>query len=93
MSAPVASGRGIPHPAPLARIIGGVEIPTVVEGGLGSARHVTLAMEMGASAVLVNTALVQAREPIVMATAMRHAVTAGRLSYLAGAMPGDEIIR
>lgn len=91
MAAPVASGRGVPDPAPIRRIIDEVGIPVVVEGGLGSARHVTLAMELGAAAVLVNTALVQAKEPLTMAAAMRHAVSAGRLSYLAGAMPGDEI--
>jgi thiazole synthase len=91
MSAPVHSGRGIPDPAALKRVITAVGIPTIVEGGLGSARHVTLAMELGADAVLVNTALVAAREPLVMAAAMRHAVEAGRLSYLAGAMAGDDI--
>ncbi|MDT0531532.1 thiamine biosynthesis protein ThiG [Micromonospora sp. DSM 115977] len=91
MSAPVASGHGIPNPGPIRQIIDTVDIPVVVEGGLGSARHATLAMELGAAAVLVNTALVKAREPMLMAQAMKHAVEAGRLSYLAGAMPGDEI--
>jgi thiazole synthase len=87
----VASGNGIPNPGPIRQIIDTVDIPVVVEGGLGSARHATLAMELGAAAVLVNTALVKAREPMLMAQAMKHAVAAGRLSYLAGAMPGDEI--
>ncbi|WFE20058.1 thiamine biosynthesis protein ThiG [Solwaraspora sp. WMMD937] len=91
MAAPVASGRGIPDPGPIRRIIDGVGIPVVVEGGLGTARHVTLAMEMGASAVLVNTALVEARQPLLMAASMRSAVEAGRLAYLSGGMPGDEI--
>lgn len=91
MAAPVASGAGVPDPAPIHRIINELALPVIVEGGLGSARHVTYAMEMGAAAVLVNTALVQAKEPLLMARAVRHAVEAGRLSYLAGAMPGDEI--
>jgi len=93
MAAPVASGRGIPDPAPIRRIIDGTGIPVVVEGGLGTARHATLAMEMGADAVLVNTALVQARQPLMMAAAMKAAVEAGRLAYRAVSMPGDEIPR
>ncbi|MDI1464093.1 thiamine biosynthesis protein ThiG [Catellatospora sp. KI3] len=90
MAAPVASGRGIPEPRRIREIIDGVDLPVIVEGGLGTARHVTLAMEMGAAGVLVNTALVDAKEPLLMAAAMRAAVEAGRLAHLAVAMPGDE---
>jgi thiazole synthase len=91
MAAPVASGQGVLDPALIRRIIERLSIPVVVEGGLGSARHVTLAMELGASAVLVNTALTVARQPLRMAAAMRLAVHAGRLSYLAGPMAAAEI--
>jgi thiazole synthase len=91
MAAPVASGRGIVDPGPIRAIIEQLDIPVIVEGGLGSAKHVALAMELGAAATLVNTALVQAGDPIKMARAMRHATTAGRLSYESGPMAGDAL--
>lgn len=86
MAAPVASGRGIVDPGPIQEIIEAVRIPVIVEGGLGSAKHVASAMELGAAATLVNTALVRAKEPMRMALAMRHAATAGRLAYESGPM-------
>jgi len=89
MAAPVASGRGVPNPRPIREIIEHSGIPVIVEGGLGSAKHVALAMEMGAAATLVNTALVRAQDPIKMAVAMRHATTAGRLAFESGPMDGD----
>jgi len=89
MAAPVASGRGIVDPAPIRAIIEQCDIPVIVEGGLGSAKHVALAMELGAAATLVNTALVRAGDPLKMATAMRHATEAGRLSYESVPMAGD----
>lgn len=87
MASPVASGRGIVDPGPIQEIIDASNIPVIVEGGLGTAKHVALAMEMGAAATLVNTALVQAKDPMKMALAMRHASTAGRLAYESGPMP------
>lgn len=92
MAAPVASGRGIPDPGPIRTIIEQVGVPVVVEGGLGSAKHVVTAMEMGAAATLINTALVMASDPIKMARAMLHASTAGRLSYESGPMAGDIVL-
>ncbi|MDQ3787561.1 MAG: thiamine biosynthesis protein ThiG [Actinomycetota bacterium] len=89
MAAPVASGRGIVDPRAIRDIIEGVDIPVIVEGGLGSAKHVALAMELGAAATLVNTALVRAGDPTKMARAMRHAATAGRLAYESCPMAGD----
>jgi thiazole synthase len=86
MAAPVASGWGITDPAPLRTIIGQSGIPVVVEGGLATATHASAAMELGASAVLVNTALVRAGNPLRMAEAMKHAINAGRLSYQAQPM-------
>ncbi|MGW5717596.1 hypothetical protein ACWEVP_15640 [Amycolatopsis sp. NPDC003865] len=91
MAAPVASGRGIVDPAPIRAIIEQCDIPVIVEGGLGSAKHVALAMELGAAATLVNTALVQAGDPLKMAAAMRHATAAGRLSYESVPMAGDAL--
>jgi thiazole synthase len=86
MASPVASGKGIVHCEAIQRIIDRSNIPIIVEGGLASAADVALAMELGAEAVLVNIALVKARHPIMMATAIRDAVEAGRLSFLAGRM-------
>jgi thiazole synthase len=86
MASPVGSGCGILDPATMRQTIEEARVPVIVEGGLGSAKHVALAMELGASATLINTALVRAREPIKMAVAMRHAATAGRLSYESGPM-------
>ncbi|WIY02213.1 hypothetical protein QRX60_50950 [Amycolatopsis mongoliensis] len=91
MAAPVASGRGIVDPAPIRAIIEQCDIPVIVEGGLGSAKHVALAMELGAAATLVNTALVRAGNPLKMAKAMRHAATAGRLAYESVPMAGDAV--
>jgi thiazole synthase len=91
MAAPVASGRGIVDPAPIRAIIEQCEIPVIVEGGLGSAKHVALAMELGAAATLVNTALVRAGDPLKMAKAMRHASAAGRLAYESVPMAGDAL--
>ncbi|WP_033325736.1 thiamine biosynthesis protein ThiG [Streptomyces yerevanensis] len=87
MASPVGSGRGIADPGPIQEIIDAASIPVIVEGGLGSAKHVALAMEMGAAATLVNTALVQAKDPMKMALSMRYAATAGRLAYESGPMP------
>lgn len=89
MAAPVASGRGVANPTAIREIIEQSGIPVIVEGGLGSAKHVALAMELGAAATLVNTALIRAQDPIKMAVAMRHATTAGRLAYESGPMDGD----
>ncbi|WP_225414245.1 HisA/HisF-related TIM barrel protein [Stigmatella hybrida] len=79
MAAPVASGRGIVDPKSLQQVIDAVSVPVIIEGGLGSPAQVAQAMEMGADAVLVNTAVAQAPDPVRMAEAMKHAVIAGRL--------------
>ena len=84
MAAPVASGLGIPRPRQLREVIESSGLPVVVEGGLGTAHHVTMAMELGATAVLVNTALVKAARPQLLAASMRHAVQAGLLAYRSG---------
>lgn len=86
MAAPVASGLGIQRPGQLREVIERTKLPVIVEGGLGTAHHVTMAMELGAAAVLVNTALVRASRPTLLAASMRHAVRAGLLAFRAGPM-------
>jgi thiazole synthase len=77
-TSPVASHRGIDDPDAVRAVIEAVDVPVVIEGGLGSPAHVVAAMELGATAVLVNTAVAVAASPERMATAMRHAVLAGQ---------------
>lgn len=86
MAAPVGSGLGIPLPGQVRDIIEHTELPVIVEGGLGTAHHVTLAMELGAAGVLVNTALIRAARPEVLARSMKHAVYAGLLAFESGPM-------
>jgi thiazole synthase len=62
------------------------EVPLIVDAGVGTASDATVAMELGADAVLMNTAIANAQDPILMAQAMKHAVIAGRSAYLAGRM-------
>ena len=62
-------------------------MPVIVDAGIGCASDASIAMELGADGVLTNTAIAQAKDPIMMATAMKHAVMAGRMSYLAGRIP------
>jgi thiazole synthase len=83
LAAPVGSGLGIPRPRELREVIESTELPVIIEGGLGTPRHVMTAMELGAAAVLVNTALARAPRPELLAASMRHAAQAGRLARLA----------
>jgi thiazole synthase len=87
LGAPIGSGRGIQNFLNLGLIIEQSTVPVLVDAGVGTASDASLAMEMGCDAVLMNTAIAEARDPIRMATAMKHAVIAGREAYLAGRMP------
>jgi len=87
LGAPIGSGMGIRNPASLRIILETVEVPVIVDAGVGTASDAAVAMELGATAVLMNTAIAQAKEPVQMARAMRLGVEAGRLAYLAGRMP------
>ncbi len=87
LAAPIGSGLGMCNPYTIQIIREVVSIPVVVDAGVGSAADVAVAMEMGVDAVLLNTAIAGAKDPIRMATAMNHAVIAGRESYLAGRIP------
>lgn len=85
--APIGTGLGILNPYNLSLIIEEAKVPIIVDAGLGSASDVAQAMELGASAVLMNTPVAKARNPVQMATAMKLAIQAGRLAYLAGRIP------
>jgi thiazole synthase len=63
------------------------EVPLIVDAGVGTASDSAIAMELGADAVLMNSGIAHAHDPVMMAEAMKHGVTAGRLAYLAGRMP------
>lgn len=80
MASPVGSYQGIADPSAIRRCIEAVSVPAIVEGGIGSPAHVIQAMELGAAAVLVNTLVARAKDPVSMAAAVRHAVLAGILA-------------
>jgi thiazole synthase len=83
----IGSGMGILNPWNLKLIIEAAKVPVLVDAGVGTASDAAIAMELGCSGVLMNTALAAAREPIRMAHAMKLAVEAGREAFLAGRMP------
>jgi len=87
LGAPIGSGLGIQNQNNLRIIRECARVPVIVDAGVGTASDAALAMELGADGVLMNTAIAGAREPVAMAEAMRHAVLAGRLAYLAGRIP------
>jgi thiazole synthase len=87
LAAPIGSGLGIRNPANLRIILETVEVPVIVDAGVGTASDAAVAMELGATAVLMNTGIAAAKEPLVMARAMKLAIEAGRLAYEAGRMP------
>jgi thiazole synthase len=85
--APIGSGLGIQNATNLRIIREQARVPVIVDAGVGTASDAAIAMELGADAVLLNTAVAGARDPVAMAEAMRHAVVAGRLAWLAGRIP------
>ena len=87
LAAPIGSGLGIQNPVNIRLIVEQSEAPVIVDAGVGTASDATVAMELGCDGVLMNTAIAEAKEPVMMAEAMRHAVAAGRIAYLAGRMP------
>jgi thiazole synthase len=88
LGAPIGSGLGIQNPANM-RILREMitSVPLIVDAGVGTASDAAVAMELGADAVLMNTGIAGAQDPILMAQAMQHAIIAGRQAYLAGRMP------
>jgi thiazole synthase len=87
LGAPIGSGLGLQNANNIRIIREFSRVPVIVDAGVGTASDAALAMELGADGVLMNTAIAGAREPIAMAAAMKHAVIAGRLAFLAGRIP------
>ena len=86
LGAPIGSGLGIQNRVTVRLIVEGAKVPVLVDAGVGSASDAAVAMELGCDGVLMNTAIAEAKDPIMMAAAMKAAVEAGRLSYRAGRM-------
>jgi thiazole synthase len=87
LAAPIGSGLGVQNPVNIRMIVEEAKVPIIVDAGVGTASDAAVAMELGCDAVLMNTAIAEAKNPVLMARAMRHAVEAGRLAYLSGRMP------
>ena len=84
LASPIGSGRGIKNKLNLSIIIKNAKVPVIVDAGIGTASDAAIAMELGCDGVLINTAIAKAKNPLMMANSMKHAVIAGRNSYLAG---------
>ncbi|HEY4942938.1 MAG TPA: sulfur carrier protein ThiS [Rhizomicrobium sp.] len=87
LASPIGSGMGIQSTVNLRLIIEDCKVPVIVDAGIGTASDAAVAMELGCDAVISNTGIAHARDPVMMAAAMKHAVEAGRLAFLAGRMP------
>jgi len=86
-AAPIGSGQGVLNPNNIRIILEQAKVPIIVDAGVGTASDVTIAMELGAEGVLLNTGIAGAKDPVQMAQAMQHAIEAGRLAHLAGRIP------
>ena len=86
LGAPIGSGLGIQNRVTIRLIVEGAGVPVLVDAGVGTASDAAVAMELGCDGVLMNTAIAEAKDPVMMAAAMRKAVEAGRLAYRAGRM-------
>jgi thiazole synthase len=91
LASPIGSGLGLLNPFSIRTIKSRLSVPIIVDAGVGTASDACLTMEQGVDGVLMNTALAAAQQPVQMATAMRLAIEAGRLAYLAGRMPRREV--
>ncbi|MCC7347693.1 MAG: thiazole synthase [Variibacter sp.] len=89
LGAPIGSGMGVVNPYMIRSIKAQAAVPVLVDAGIGTASDAALAMELGCDAVLLNSAIAHARNPVRMAVAMKHAVIAGRAAFLAGRMGRD----
>jgi thiazole synthase len=87
LGAPIGSGLGLQNKVNIRLIVEQSSVPVIVDAGVGTASDAAIAMELGCDGVLMNTAIAEAKDPIRMARAMKHAVIAGREAYLAGRMP------
>lgn len=87
LAAPIGSGLGIRNPYNIFTILENAKVPILVDAGVGTASDAAIAMELGCDGVLMNTAIAEAKNPVLMASAMRKAIEAGREAFLAGRMP------
>ncbi|MGB0443208.1 MAG: thiazole synthase, partial [Pseudohongiellaceae bacterium] len=87
LAAPIGSGLGIQNKYNILEIVDTLSVPVLVDAGVGTASDAALAMEMGCDGVLMNTAIAAAKDPVLMASAMKHGIIAGREAFLAGRMP------
>ena len=87
LAAPIGSGLGIRNKLNILTIVENAKVPILVDAGVGTASDAAVAMELGCDGVLMNTAIAAARDPVLMASAMRKAIQAGREAFLAGRMP------
>ena len=87
LAAPIGSGLGIRNPYNIRLIVENAKVPILVDAGVGTASDAAIAMELGCDGVLMNTAIAAARDPVLMASAMRKAIEAGREAFRAGRMP------
>ncbi|WP_373696401.1 thiazole synthase [Hyphobacterium marinum] len=87
LGAPIGSGLGLQNKVNIRLIVEQSSVPVIVDAGVGTASDAAIAMELGCDGVLMNTAIAEAKDPVRMARAMKHAVIAGRDAYLAGRMP------
>jgi thiazole synthase len=87
LAAPIGSGLGIRNPYNIKMILENAKVPIIVDAGVGTASDATVAMELGCDGVLMNTAIAAAKNPVLMASAMKKGIEAGREAYLAGRMP------
>jgi thiazole synthase len=87
LAAPIGSGLGIRNRLNILTIVENAKVPILVDAGVGTASDAAVAMELGCDGVLMNTAIAGAKKPIMMAEAMREAISAGRKAFLAGRMP------
>src|SRR5690606_33596788 len=90
LASPIGSGLGLVNPYNVRTIKARLEVPVIVDAGVGTASDASVTMEQGVDGILMNTALAEAQDPVRMARAMRLAAEAGRLAYLAGRMPKRE---
>ncbi len=86
LAAPIGSGLGIRNPLNIRTIVENAQVPILVDAGVGTASDAAVAMELGCDGVLMNTAIAAAKNPVLMASAMKKAIEAGREAYLAGRM-------
>lgn len=91
LASPIGSGLGMINPFTIRTIAHRLSVPVIVDAGVGTASDACLVMEQGVDGILMNTALAEAKDPVLMAGAMRDAVSAGRAAWLAGRMPRREI--